>query len=87
MIGAMWEILEFITDRTIHTNLQVNSLEDTMVDLILDAIGAIITSFVGYLYLKNISIPLIENVVDKITQDVVNENKEMASNVTNTDVI
>jgi hypothetical protein len=42
---------------------------------------------VGYLYLKNIPIPLIENVVDKITQDVVKENKEVAKEVTNTDVV
>ncbi len=83
MIGALWEIFEFIADRTLHTNLQVNSLEDTMIDLILDAIGAITTSFVGYLYLKKISIPLIGGAVDKITEDVVKENKEMAEDVIN----
>lgn len=87
MIGAVWEILEFITDRTLGTNLQVNSLEDTMVDLVLDAAGAILTSLVGYLYLKKIPIPIIETVVDDMAQSVVDENKDAAKEVTNTNSI
>lgn len=85
MIGAVWEIFEFIADRTIGTNLQVNSLEDTMVDLILNATGAIVASFVGYLYLKNIPVPFIKDMVNSTTEDVVAENKEMTEEVKSTD--
>jgi len=57
-IGAVWEILEFTLDQMFGLNLQagslgqVNSLFDTMKDLIADACGALIASLLGYFYLK-----------------------------------
>ena len=83
MIGALWEILEFIIDRSFGTNLQVNSLEDTMVDLILDAVGALLASFVGYLYLAKISVPVIESIVQNVTKEVVVENIALAKETIN----
>ena len=56
-IGVFWEFFEYIMDRTIGTNMQrfrlpnEDGLVDTMNDLIVDAIGARITSFIGYLYI------------------------------------
>lgn len=83
MIGTMWEIIEFIIDRSVGTSLQANSLEDTMVDLILDAIGAIPTLFIGYLYLKKIPIPAIETAVDNLARETVDANKIVVEEVCN----
>ncbi|MBQ2260356.1 MAG: hypothetical protein II336_03205 [Loktanella sp.] len=50
-IGAMWEIFEYGMDVFFGTNMQ-KSADDTMIDLIFDAIGAIIGALAGYAYLK-----------------------------------
>lgn len=64
-IGVIWEIYEFIVDGVFGLNMQKHSLEsgepligraalvDTMWDLILDAIGALIMSVVGYVSVKH----------------------------------
>ncbi len=52
-LGALWEIVEFSIDTFFGTNMQLHSLLDTMTDLIVDAIGALIVAFVGYRYLKS----------------------------------
>ncbi len=51
-IGAIWEILEFTMDQLFKTNMQRSGLLDTMKDLIVDTVGALITSVCGYFYLK-----------------------------------
>ncbi len=50
--GAIWEIFEFGMDNLFGLNMQKSGLRDTMWDLIVDAIGALIFSVTGYLYLK-----------------------------------
>ncbi len=64
-LGAIWEIFEFGIDYFLSYNMQesryLGTLElcntwlgvrDTMIDLILDTIGALIASISGYFYLK-----------------------------------
>ncbi len=51
-IGTGWEIFEFLMDITFGLNMQKSGLNDTMLDLIIDAIGAAIGSGFGYLYLR-----------------------------------
>ncbi len=51
-IGALWEIYEFIMDFLFGLNMQKSGLVDTMTDLIVDAIGALVFSVLGYFYLK-----------------------------------
>lgn len=51
-IGALWEIFEFAMDQSFGLNMQKSGLVDTMWDMILDAFGAGIGAFAGYLYLK-----------------------------------
>ena len=63
-LGSIWEIYEFLADGIINTNMQKFALEngtellgreavtDTMKDLIVDAIGALVISIVGYISLK-----------------------------------
>ncbi|MBE0486986.1 hypothetical protein [Marinobacter sp.] len=57
-VGALWEIFEFTMDSVLGTNMQKpmlgdpSGLTDTMWDLIVDAIGALIISVLGWRYLK-----------------------------------
>jgi len=45
--GAIWEILEFGIDNILNGNLQRGSLRDTMWDLIVDSIGALVMASIG----------------------------------------
>jgi len=47
-IGALWEIFEFGMDQIFGMNMQKSGLIDTMWDLIVDGIGALIISILGY---------------------------------------
>ncbi len=51
-IGALWEVFEFAMDESFGTNMQKSGLLDTMGDLIVDAIGASVGAFAGFLYLR-----------------------------------
>jgi len=62
--GAIWEIYEFTIDHIIDINMQTYlmpdgtpyvghaALLDTMIDLIVDALGALVIALIGYLGLK-----------------------------------
>lgn len=51
-IGALWEIFEFAVDQTFGTTMQKSGLVDTMWDLIVDGLGALLISILGYGYLN-----------------------------------
>lgn len=51
-MGVIWEIFEFLVDSLFGINMQKSGLPDTMWDLIVDALGALVVSIVGYLYLR-----------------------------------
>jgi len=57
-IGTLWEIFEFFMDQFFGHNMQKpmmgdpSGLTDTMWDMIVNAIGAFIISFMGWWYLK-----------------------------------
>jgi|TARA_B100002003_G_scaffold250087_1_gene288230 hypothetical protein len=51
-LGALWEIFEFAGDQILGTNMLRSGLLDTMGDLIVDAIGALAASTLGYFYVK-----------------------------------
>jgi hypothetical protein len=53
-IGAVWEIFEFCMDQAFGMNMQKSGLVDTMWDLIVDTIGAIVISVLGYGYIKTV---------------------------------
>jgi uncharacterized membrane protein YjdF len=58
-VGALWEIFEFAMDSLFGMNMQKpmlgdpSGLTDTMWDLIVDALGALVISILGWRYLKN----------------------------------
>jgi hypothetical protein len=62
-IAALWEILEFTIDSFFGTNMQRSGLVDTMLDMIVAGIGAIIFSFLGFIYLKYGKGTLIKNLI------------------------
>ena len=64
-IGATWEIFEFGMDQFFALNMQRSGLMDTMVDLIVDAIGALIVSISGFFYLHGGDSLLMERFVKK----------------------
>lgn len=58
-VGALWEIFEFAMDSVFGMNMQKpmlgdpSGLTDTMWDLIVDSIGALVIAILGWRYLKN----------------------------------
>lgn len=52
-VGATWEIFEFGMDQLFGLNMQKSGLTDTMGDLIVDAIGSLFASALGYFYLRD----------------------------------
>jgi len=70
-VGALWEIFEFAMDRLIGTNMQKpmlddpSGLTDTMWDLIVDALGALVISVFGWWYLKRRERSFIEDWIAK----------------------
>ncbi|MDD3244947.1 MAG: hypothetical protein PHU47_02240 [Candidatus ainarchaeum sp.] len=77
--GAIWEIFEFGMDSVFGTNMQKSrdlcpnegycntrlGVIDTMIDFILDAIGALFASILGYIYLKKGDQFLLNGIINK----------------------
>lgn len=51
-VGSVWEIFEYAMDVHFGLNMQKSGLRDTMWDLIVDAVGALIFAITGYLYMR-----------------------------------
>lgn len=68
-MGAVWEIFEFAMDQIIGTNMQKNGLIDTMWDLIVDGLGALLASTIGYIYIKTGEVPIFKNFINKFIKE------------------
>lgn len=78
-IGALWEIFEFTMDGLFGLNMQKSGLVDTMADLIIDAIGALLASIMAYFYLLGGDSLIIDKLVKKFV--VINQHRfEKADN-------
>lgn len=66
-LGVIWEIFEFTMDQLFGLNMQKSGLVDTMADLIVDSLGALLISILGYFYVKKTkrSSPIFEKMIDK----------------------
>lgn len=82
-IGALWEIIEYFIDHTLSTNMQVSSLDDTMIDLIIGGLGATVSIIICSIYMSRINVPIIDNAVKAMTAEIIDENKEVAKTATN----
>jgi hypothetical protein len=51
-LGALWEIFEFAMDQLFGMNMQKSGLVDTMWDLIVDTVGALAISILGWRSLR-----------------------------------
>ncbi len=51
-MGALWEIFEFAMDQLFGMNMQKSGLVDTMWDLIVDTVGALVIALLGWSYLR-----------------------------------
>jgi hypothetical protein len=53
-VGVLWEIFEFVVDRFTEANMQSQEtgVVDTMHDLIVDALGAVIVAIMAWIYSK-----------------------------------
>ncbi len=68
-IGAIWEICEFGMDQIFNINMQKSGLTDTMWDLIIDSIGALIAALVGYAFMKGKQISYIGKFIKLFIED------------------
>lgn len=70
-VGALWEIFEFGMDQVFGTNMQKpmfgddSGLTDTMWDLIVDTLGALCISAVGWWYMKSEKESFLEAWIEK----------------------
>ena len=81
-IGAVWEIYEFSLDGLMGFNMQKHTLadgtplvghaalSDTMKDIIIDALGALAASIIGYVSLKKNKKWLIPKLTDKKVREL-----------------
>ncbi len=68
-LGALWEIFEFGMDSIFGYNMQKSGLNDTMWDLIVDAVGALVIAVLGYGYLRNArNVSFLERWIDRFIQ-------------------
>ena len=72
-IGAIWEIFEYAMDQTFNMSMQKSGLQDTMWDLIVDAIGGLIGAGAGVIYLiRDRNAPF-----EAFFRDVITRNKRL----------
>ena len=68
-IGAVWEIFEFAMDQIFLLNMQKSGLVDTMWDLIVDSLGALLVSIIGYFYIKGRRKTIFGRLMKKFTKE------------------
>lgn len=61
--GAVWEIFEFAADNLFGLNMQKSGLRDTMTDLIIDALGALVIARLAYVHVKYGSSGLVSRLI------------------------
>jgi len=74
-MGALWEIFEFSMDHFFGTNMQKimpgnpsSGLNDTMWDLIVDTLGALVISFLGWWYMRQRECSFIDAWIQKFIE-------------------
>ena len=67
-IGSAWEVFEFAMDEIFGLNMQKSGLRDTMGDLIVNALGALIGAGTGYAYLKGRASRGLGLIIDEFVQ-------------------
>jgi hypothetical protein len=68
-IGGVWEIFEFTVDHLFGLTMQDNSLVDTMWDLIVDALGALVAAGFAFAYVKRSPFSPLEGTLARFDKD------------------
>ena len=74
-LGGLWEIIEFAVDEIFGATMQKpmfddpSGLTDTMIDLIVDALGALIVSLYGLRYMRMGKPSFIDRWIDRVARD------------------
>lgn len=68
-VGTLWEIFEFCMDWAFGFNMQKSGLVDTMTDLMVDTLGALLAALLGYRYTRRgdaaLAAPLVRRFVEE----------------------
>ena len=72
--GTLWEIFEFTVDQIFGTNMQKSGLIDTMWDLIVNGVGALVISILGWGYLRKEGV---DSFLERWIQDFINANPRL----------
>lgn len=72
-IGTIWEIFEFSMDYFFGLNMQKSGLADTMGDLIVNSLGALFTSIIGFIYLKGRKTYLFDKLLKRFIMGIKNK--------------
>lgn len=75
-MGAIWEIHEFTMDNLLGWNMQRSGLVDTMWDLIVDSIGALVAAGLSYIYIRDANIKERKSVIERIAEKWIRKNIE-----------
>ncbi|MEO8281410.1 MAG: hypothetical protein ABI564_17055 [Ideonella sp.] len=73
-VGALWEIFEFAVDQTFGTTMQkpmlgdASGLTDTMWDLIVDALGALVISVFAWWHMKRKQRSFVDTWIDRFIE-------------------
>lgn len=73
-IGALWEIFEYAMDQIFGMNMQKSGLHDTMWDLIVDALGAFVMVFFGWVHLRT---PTRNSFLERWIDDFIDKNPRL----------
>jgi len=65
-IGTLWEIVEYSIDVFFAADMQ-KGLVNTMSDLLMDTLGALLASLLGYLYIKRAKGILFDRIIRRFT--------------------
>src|SRR3989344_140474 len=77
-IGGIWEIFEFGMDQLFGLNMQKSGLMDTMFDIIVNDVGAFLSSLLGYFYLKGGEVPILSRIIRRFKKENPSIGKELS---------
>lgn len=67
-IGVLWEIFEFLMDYFFGFTMQKSGIVDTMTDLMVDVMGAMVVSAAGFFYMRKKKDGIFNRLIKKFLQ-------------------
>lgn len=67
-LGSLWEIFEFLADSVFGLNMQKSGQIDTMTDLMVNSVGALIAAFIGYYYVKGGDSLMVNHLINRFIE-------------------